>query len=192
VWRWDQAEPFGASPADEDPDANTLAFDLPLRLPGQRYDAETGLHYNYFRDYSPHLGRYVQSDPLGLIAGPNTYAYVRASVLSYSDALGLLGCGPEGDWKEQFVPNNPFTFPFESCCDEHDRCYEDCKGPDQLGCDMQGCRCFADTCRRYAGPSFSQALCERTANEYCYRILYSDTAAEQYRRARSKCTSCAL
>jgi hypothetical protein len=45
VWRWDHAEPFGNNPADEDPDANSVAFDLPLRLPGQRYDAETALHF---------------------------------------------------------------------------------------------------------------------------------------------------
>jgi uncharacterized protein RhaS with RHS repeats len=57
VWRWDQAEPFGANPADEN--ASGLgAFDLPLRLPGQYFDTETGLHYNYFRDQDPSLGRY--------------------------------------------------------------------------------------------------------------------------------------
>ena len=33
VWRWDQQEPFGANPANEDPDGNSVAFDLPLRLP---------------------------------------------------------------------------------------------------------------------------------------------------------------
>ena len=46
MWRWDQAEPFGNNPADENP-SELGAFYLPLRLPGQRYDAETGLHYNY-------------------------------------------------------------------------------------------------------------------------------------------------
>ena len=90
VWRWDQAEPFGASPADEDPDANTLAFDLPLRLPGQRYDAETGLHYNYFRDYDPSFGRYAESDPIGLRGGSNTYAYTRGHPLTQVDPLGLF------------------------------------------------------------------------------------------------------
>jgi RHS repeat-associated protein len=47
----------------------------PLRFPGQYFDAETGLHYNYFRDYDPELGRYIQSDRLGLFDGPNTYGY---------------------------------------------------------------------------------------------------------------------
>jgi RHS repeat-associated protein len=71
VWRWDQAEPFGNNPADEDPDANSVAFDLPLRLPGQYFDKETNLHHNYFRDYDPGIGRYIQSDPIGLDGGIN-------------------------------------------------------------------------------------------------------------------------
>jgi len=88
VWRWDQQEPFGNNAADEDPDANSVAFDLPLRLPGQRYDKETGLHYNYFRNYDPSLGRYGESDPLGLKGGLNTYAYVGGSPIARVDPLG--------------------------------------------------------------------------------------------------------
>jgi RHS repeat-associated protein len=88
VWRWDQAEPFGSNPADENP-SGLGAFDLPLRLPGQRYDKETGLHYNYYRDYDSGLGRYIQSDPVGLIGGLNTYAYVAQSPLSLVDLQGL-------------------------------------------------------------------------------------------------------
>jgi RHS repeat-associated protein len=88
VWRWDQAEPFGNNPADEDPDANSVAFDLPLRLPGQRYDQETGLHYNYTRDYDPGTGRYIESDLIGLEGGINTYLYADASPLWYTDPGG--------------------------------------------------------------------------------------------------------
>jgi RHS repeat-associated protein len=88
VWKWDQAEPFGNNPADENP--STLGtFDLPLRFPGQRYDSETNLHYNYFRDYDPGVGRYAQSDPIGLRGGLNTYLYARADLLGSSDVLGL-------------------------------------------------------------------------------------------------------
>jgi len=60
-----------------------------LRFPGQYYDAETGNFYNYFRDYSPVLGRYLESDPLGVRAGLNTYAYVGGNPLSFIDRLGL-------------------------------------------------------------------------------------------------------
>lgn len=80
VWKWDQQEPFGSNPADENP-SNLGAFDLPLRLPGQYYDKETGLHYNFFRDYDPSLGRHEESDLIGLAGGLNTYSYVRSNPL---------------------------------------------------------------------------------------------------------------
>ncbi len=55
VWRWDQQEPFGNSPPDENP-SGLGTFDLPLRLSGQYYDRETALHQNNFRDYDPSNG----------------------------------------------------------------------------------------------------------------------------------------
>jgi len=61
-----------------------------LRLPGQYYDSETGMHYNYFRDYDPTTGRYIEADPMGLAAGPNVYAYVGGNPLSFIDPLGLF------------------------------------------------------------------------------------------------------
>ena len=61
----------------------------PLRFPGQYFDAETGLHYNYFRDYEPSIGRYIESDPIGLDGGSNTYAYALANPLRYTDPKGL-------------------------------------------------------------------------------------------------------
>ncbi len=65
VWRWDNAEPFGDSQPNEDP-SGVGRFAYNLRLPGQYFDAETGKHYNYFRDCDPSIGRYVESDPSGL------------------------------------------------------------------------------------------------------------------------------
>jgi RHS repeat-associated protein len=67
-----------------------------LRFPGQYFDKETGTHYNYYRDYDPSIGRYIQSDPIGLTAGPNTYSYVGGNPLTYFDPQGkaaqALGC----------------------------------------------------------------------------------------------------
>ncbi len=60
-----------------------------LRLPGQESDPETGLNHNGFRDYAAALGRYMQSDPIGLAGGLNTYAYVGGNPLGYADPLGL-------------------------------------------------------------------------------------------------------
>ena len=60
--------------------------------PGQYFDSETRLHYNYFRDYDPTIGRYVQSDPIGLRGGVNTFGYVTANPLAWVDSEGLAAC----------------------------------------------------------------------------------------------------
>jgi RHS repeat-associated protein len=86
-WRWDTT-PFGELPANDNP-AGLGAFAFNQRFAGQYRDAETGLFYNYYRDYDPQTGRYVQSDPIGLAGGVNPYLYVGGKPLSFIDALGL-------------------------------------------------------------------------------------------------------
>ncbi|MES2757632.1 MAG: RHS repeat-associated core domain-containing protein [Pseudomonadota bacterium] len=88
VWRWDGADPFGLVQPDENPNRISL-FTYNPRFPGQVFDKETNNHYNYFRDYDPQLGRYVQSDPIGLYGGMNTYSYVKSSPIASIDPLGL-------------------------------------------------------------------------------------------------------
>ena len=107
VWRWKLnsvsatgSNAFGAQPADENPDGNgtTLRFDL--RFPGQQWDAATGVSYNYFRDYEPQTGRYVESDwvacrlkYVSILVFKSTYSFrsegVGILVLSSADE----GCG---------------------------------------------------------------------------------------------------
>ncbi|WP_255251326.1 RHS repeat-associated core domain-containing protein, partial [Pseudomonas indica] len=70
-------------------DGDGLTTDIPLRFPGQLYDAHSALHYNYFRDYDPETGRYVESDPIGLRGGLNTYGYVYGNPLRFIDPFGL-------------------------------------------------------------------------------------------------------
>lgn len=91
VWEW-QSDAFGVGKASG-------SLTLNLRFPGQYYDAETELHYNYFRDYDPETGRYVESDPIGLNGGLNTYGYVEGNPINSIDPYGLakpdLGSGVE-------------------------------------------------------------------------------------------------
>jgi RHS repeat-associated protein len=86
MWRWD-TDPFGTSAPNSNPQAQGT-FVYNLRFPGQYYQAETGLNYNYFRDYDPGSGRYVESDPTGLGGGVNTYAYANGNALSNTDPRG--------------------------------------------------------------------------------------------------------
>jgi RHS repeat-associated protein len=67
----------------------TAGIVLNLGFPGQYYDAETSAWNNGFRDYKSALGRYVESDPIGLDGGINTYAYVSDDPLIHTDLMGL-------------------------------------------------------------------------------------------------------
>jgi RHS repeat-associated protein len=91
VWKW-ESDAFGASAPNEDPGAMGQKTVVNLRFPGQYFDAESGLHSNWNRYYDPGVGRYTQSDPIGLAGGINTYAYVGGNPISRVDPLGLATC----------------------------------------------------------------------------------------------------
>jgi RHS repeat-associated protein len=88
VWKWDY---FASNSAFGENAPSPQTVTMNLRFPGQYFDAETGLNYNYFRDYEPGTGRYVESDPIGLKGGNNTYGYAKEDPLKYFDRLGLYG-----------------------------------------------------------------------------------------------------
>ena len=93
VWSWSlHDDPFG-----ENAPTSTSGYTFHLRFAGQYYDQETGLHYNLQRYYDPTVGRYLTSDPMGLSAGINTYAYVHGNPLGYIDAYGL------SEWRQGAV-----------------------------------------------------------------------------------------
>lgn len=85
IWQWAyQANPFG-----EKQPVSVNGYVFNLRYPGQYYDAETTLSYNVHRYYNPATGRYLESDPMGLLGGESTYAYVLGNPLLGTDFYGL-------------------------------------------------------------------------------------------------------
>ena len=99
VWRRD-SDPFGVGGLNQNPDGDGISEVVNLRFPGQYFDAEADLVYNYFRDSDRNTGRYTQGDPMGLGGGINRYIYASAKPGIYFDPLGLADVGyptfPEG------------------------------------------------------------------------------------------------
>ncbi|EMM4086356.1 hypothetical protein WAC87_004423, partial [Shigella flexneri] len=85
-------------------------FEQPLRLPGQYFDEETGLHYNLFRYYAPECGRFVSQEPIGLRGGLNLYQYA-PNPLSWIDPLGFK-CGEVKEF--DVVPYRPINSSLEN------------------------------------------------------------------------------
>ncbi|MBS0460953.1 MAG: RHS repeat-associated core domain-containing protein [Proteobacteria bacterium] len=84
TWNWNPLnDPFGQSQP-------TGALNLDLRFPGQTSDPESGMSYNYFRDFEAGTGRYAESDPIGLNGGISTYAYVGGNPFRFKDPSGRL------------------------------------------------------------------------------------------------------
>ena len=83
--------PFGGAVA------SIQTVENPFRFPGQYYDQETGLHYNYFRYYNPQTGRYITPDPIGLEGGINLFAYTAGNPVNFIDPYGESFVGLQGD-----------------------------------------------------------------------------------------------
>ncbi|MFH2044001.1 MAG: RHS repeat-associated core domain-containing protein [Pseudomonadota bacterium] len=96
VWNADY-QPFGE--ADVNPNSTVVNN---FRLPGQYYDSETVLHYNYHRHYNPKLGRYSTADPIGIAGGVNLYGYALNNPIKYFDFIGFY-CERLSPWQRVSV-----------------------------------------------------------------------------------------
>jgi RHS repeat-associated protein len=78
----------GLPNGDVDGDGDVVEFNL--RFPGQYYDGESKLNYNYFRTYDSILGRFTTFDPYGINAGPNPNGYALQNPIGLTDPFGLV------------------------------------------------------------------------------------------------------
>jgi RHS repeat-associated protein len=123
VWEWDTS-PFGEGNAKQNP-SKLGNFVFPLRFPGQHHDKETGLFYNYFRDYDPQTGRYLQSDPIGYVGGINSYVYVGNIPLQRIDPYGLIGNSPSSGMDPTIACKLIERVPKPNTCVDSTQCFKD-------------------------------------------------------------------
>ena len=163
-------DPFGKATVDV---ASTV--ELNVRFPGQYYDAETGLHYNYFRYYDPETGRYITSDPLGIIEGQdlNLYAYVGNDPVNWIDPLGLLRSGrnarnyPNGTPRSTGRTNGNL---FDGFTDQDDICSAPADSLNSNSCTKQCCVAHDQCYKRFgcnASSWFGNLLHTRQACQLC-------------------------
>jgi RHS repeat-associated protein len=104
--------------------ASIETIENPFRFPGQYYDQETGLHYNYFRYYNPQTGRYITPDPIGLEGGINLFAYVANNPVNMIDPAGErvlfggLGAGGFFGWKKGWLSQVSIGLAFDTTTKE--------------------------------------------------------------------------
>jgi RHS repeat-associated protein len=108
VWEWRNTDPFGNNMPDENP-SGLGTFVYNQRFAGQYFDKETGLHQNYFRDYDPSTGRYIEADPIGTLLYQDMAAQNLSTTgfVSSELAASLYSPAPEYNHPYAYVGGNP-------------------------------------------------------------------------------------
>ena len=170
-------------------------------------------HYNYFRDYDPSIGRYIESDPIALTGGINLYSYAK-SPLTDTDPLGLMGrasgaavarpapgrpgfggaaafkgfCG--SGWNQQFVPEGVGGASFSNACRRHDECYSRC-GASKQKCDLDLRIDIKNECDKIPHGTGRWALCKTAAVDYHTAVDMLGGSAFNSAQQAAGCQPCA-
>ena len=125
VWQADY-DPFGKASVNDDPDGDGTTVTNNVRFPGQYFDSETGLHYNYHRYYDPGIGRYLTPDPIGFEGGINLYTYVENNPVRFIDLAGTnrATAGAIGRSPRALGQNFNLMHGFRGCTRKLDQIYK--------------------------------------------------------------------
>ena len=157
MWTW-FSDPFGTDAANANPQG-AGPFPYNLRFPGQVFDGQVGLHDNYFRDYDPATGRYVESDPIGLLGRSySTYSYAFQNPEWNIDPDGLAPPGVTAPGIPFAVPIPPIAIP---------------GSPENRQWSQQAAQKIDDILRR-AAKAIHDA-CTDDKKEHCEELLRIDT-----------------